>query len=241
MHTRFTKGQQGFFHKPYRRQKEKIMISNYEKQVDIGKAYFLKYDQKVLAAKFRLNMDNNYLYLTYFNTPCRIERLSGTLFEKTTDSWTECRSYETVMTIYDMLCHSTESTLPPLSGKWTPVANFAAAGASPSAEIFSQKYANAFSGKVDAVKKACISIGGALKPVLAGADITAEIPVFSFFPVLFQFWESDEEFPPQIKILWDDQTMRYLNFETTYYLQGDLLKRLQDTLLPQDQKANATQ
>lgn len=35
--------------------------------------------------------------------------------------------------------------------------------------------------------------------------------------------------------------MRYLNFETTYYLQGDLLKRLQDTLLPQDQKANATQ
>ena len=111
------------------------MISNYEKQVDIGKAYFLKYDQKVLAAKFRLNMDNNYLYLTYFNTPCRIERLSGTLFEKTTDSWTECRSYETVMTIYDMLCHSTESTLPPLSGKWTPVANFAAAGANFLTEI----------------------------------------------------------------------------------------------------------
>ena len=34
----------------------------------------------------------------------------------------------------------------------------------------------------------------------------------------------------QIKILWDDQTMRYLNFETTYYLQGDLLKRLQEIL-----------
>ena len=61
-------------------------------------------------------------------------------------------------------------------------------------------------------------------------DSTAEIPAFSFFPVLLQFWESDEEFPPQIKILWDDQTMRYLNFETTYYLQSDLLKRLQEIL-----------
>ena len=59
---------------------------------------------------------------------------------------------------------------------------------------------------------------------------SSEIPAFSFFPVLLQFWESDEEFPPQIKILWDDQTMRYLNFETTYYLQGDLLKRLQELL-----------
>ena len=90
--------------------------------------------------------------------------------------------------------------------------------------------ADFFSGKVDAVKKACVSIGGILKPALASADITAEIPAFSFFPVLLQFWESDEEFPPQIKILWDDQTMRYLNFETTYYLQGDLLKRLQEIL-----------
>lgn len=212
------------------------MISNYEKQVDIGKAYFLKYDQEALAAKFHLDMDEDALYLTYLNTPCKIERRTGTVFEKTADGWAECRSYETVMTIYDMLCHGTESRLPTLGGKWTPVANFAAAGASPSADIFSQKYANFFSGKVDAVKQACISIGGTLKPSLAGADITAEIPAFSFFPVLFQFWESDKEFPPQIKILWDDQTMRYLNFETTYYLQGDLLKRLQDALLSEDSK-----
>ena len=28
------------------------MISNYEKQVDIGKAHFLKYDQEALSAKF---------------------------------------------------------------------------------------------------------------------------------------------------------------------------------------------
>ena len=153
------------------------MISNYEKQVDIGKAHFLKYDQEALSAKFHLDLDKDYIYLTYLNTPCKIDRPSGTVFEKTSDGFAECRSYETVMTIYDMLCHGQETELPPLGGKWTPIANFAAAGASPSAEIFSQKYADFFSGKVDAVKKACVSIGGILKPGGANSRVRS-CPMF---------------------------------------------------------------
>ena len=204
----------------------KQMASNYDKQVDIGKSYFLKYDQEKLAVKFHLEMDERYLYLTYIGTPCRIERATGTVYEKNGEVYTECRSYETVMTIYDMLCHSSEPELPPLGRKWTLVANFAAAGASPSADVFSQKYADYFTGKVEKLKQSCIRLGGQIKPRLAGADVTAEISAFPFFPVLIQFWDADDEFPAQIKIMWDDQTMRYLNFETTYYLQGDLLERL---------------
>ena len=202
------------------------MVSNYDKQVDIGRAYFLKYDQEFLAEKFHLKMDEQYIYLTYIGVPYRIDRKTAAVHEKKEDAYVECRSYETVMTIYDMLCHSPEKTLPPLGGKWTPVANFAAAGASPSAEVFSQKYADAFSEKTDLLKAACLALDGEILSPLAGADVTAKIPAFPFFPVLLQFWEADDEFAPQIRILWDDQTMRYLNFETTYYLQGDLLARL---------------
>ncbi len=206
--------------------KEKRIVSNYDKQVDIGRTYFLKYDQNTLAAKFHLQMDDSYIYIRYLGTPCRIERKSGAVYEKKGADFCECRSFETVMTIYDMLCHSQEKEMAGLSGRWTPVANFAAAGASPSTDIFSQKFADAFSGKTKALEKACVQLDGTLLPRLAGADITARIQAFSFFPVLFQFWEGDDEFAPQIKILWDDQTMQYLNFETTYYLQGDLLGRL---------------
>ena len=213
------------------------MASNYDKQVDIGKSYFLKYDQEKLAVKFHLEMDEQYLYLTYIGTLCRIERATGTVYEKNGEVYTECRSYETVMTIYDMLCHSSEPELPPLGGKWTLVANFAAAGASPSADIFSQKYADYFSGKVEELKQSCIRLGGQIKPRLAGADVTAEIHAFPFFPVLIQFWDADDEFPAQIKIMWDDQTMRYLNFETTYYLQSDLLERLKMTAAKRIQPA----
>lgn len=136
----------------------KQVMSNYEKQVDIGKSYFLKYDQQLLAEKFHLETDEQYLYLTYIGTRCRIARSTGTIYEKTGGEYTECRSYETVMTIYDMLCHGDGKELPPLSGKWTLVANFAAAGASPSADVSSQKYADYFAGKTEVLKQACIRL-----------------------------------------------------------------------------------
>ena len=210
----------------YRREEDEWMVSNYDKQVDIGREYFLKYDQEFLVEKFHLEMDEQYIYLTYIGTPCRIDRETAAVYEKNSDIYVECRSYETVMTIYDMLCHGDSPTLPPLSGKWTLVGNFAAAGSSPDANLFAQKYADAFSGKTDALKDACTTIGGEILDSIAGADVTARIPVFSFVPVLLQYWEKDEEFPPQVRLLWDDQSMKYLNFETTYYLQGDLLERL---------------
>ena len=56
------------------------------------------------------------------------------------------------------------------------------------------------------------------------------IPVTSYFPVLLQFWEGDEEFPPKLMLLWDENSMAFLHYETTYYLQGDLLERLSQKL-----------
>ena len=142
----------------------------------------------------------------------------------------ECREYTIVMTIYDMLCHGTEQEIPALTGDWKLIGNFAAAGSSPDANLFAQKYADAFNGKTEALKEACKIMGGEVKARLAGADVTAQIPAFLFFPVLLQFWEGDDEFAPQIRILWDSQTMKFLNFETTYYLQGDLLDRLAELM-----------
>ena len=68
-----------------------------------------------------------------------------------------------------------------------------------------------------------MELGGIQQPRLAGADLTFQMPVVPYFNVLFQYWEADEEFPAKILILWDKVSMSYLHFETTYYLQGDLL------------------
>lgn len=201
-------------------------VSGYDLQVDVARTLFLRYDAEAIRKKYRLEADGECLYVPYLGRQYRISRSTGAVERLCGGAWAECRSYTAVMTIYDILCRDVNSPLPPLAGEWALVGSFAAAGASPGADSFTRKYAAAFAGKAEALKAACTTLGGKILPSLAGADVTAQIPAFPFFPVLLQFWDADEEFPAQIKILWDKQTLQYLKFETTYYLQGDLLEAL---------------
>lgn len=204
-------------------------MDNYELQVDIAKKLFLQYDQAMLTEKFGLQADEGYLYLTYLNTPCRICRKTGAVEEFVRDSWQECREYSTVMTIYDLLCYSKGKAAPKLSGKWCAVGTFVVTGVTET-DTFTKKYARTFDGHLEALQAACVALGGVLQERMAGADLTCKFDVTPFFPVLLQFWEGDEEFPPKLLVLWDQNTMDFMHFETTFYLQGDLLQRLKDRM-----------
>ncbi len=207
----------------------KKSASNYDLQVDIGKRIFLEYDQEVLIRKFRLEADRFWIYLNYMNTPCRINRNDGGVQEYIKSAWKECRSFSTVMTIYDLLCYHQGETAPTLAGQWCAVGTFVVTGVT-NTETFTKKYAKIFDGRVEELKLACEGLGGVLQPRMAGADVTCRIPVTSFFPVLLQFWEGDDEFPPKLMLLWDRNTDRFVHFETTFYLQGDLLERLKSRM-----------
>lgn len=200
-------------------------MDNYDLQVDIGKQIFLEYDQEMMIQKFGLEADESWIYLTYLNTPCRISRESGGIEECNCDEWRECRDFSTVMTIYDLLCYHKGETAPVLFHKWCAVGTFVVTGVTQT-EGFTRKYAKLFDGHLDVLKAACESLGGILQPPMAGADMTCLIPVTPFFPILLQFWEGDEEFSPKLLILWDRNANQFMHFETTFYLQGDLLERL---------------
>lgn len=209
---------------------KKNLSSNYDLQVDIGKKIFMEYDQEMLIRRFHLTADKMWIYLDYLHTPYRISRKTGQIQENLTeDIWRECRRYDTVMTIYDLLCYPKTETAPGLSGSWCPVSKFAVMGG-PDALGFSQKYAVLFQNHIQQLQKACVSLGGIPQKSFASADLTCMIPVTSYFPVLLQFWEGDEEFPPKLMLLWDENSMAFLHYETTYYLQGDLLERLSQKL-----------
>ena len=200
-------------------------MDNYDLQVDIAKGIFLENDQELLIRKFRLEADGQYLYLTYLNTPCRISRKTGSVEEYICETWQECRNFSTVMTLYDLLCYHKGDALPALTGEWCAVGTFAVTGVT-NTETFTKKYAAMFDGRTEKLKNACEHLGGILQQPMAGADLTCRFSVTPFFPVLLQFWEGDEEFPPKLLLLWDRNTDRFLHFETTFYLQGDLLERL---------------
>ncbi len=209
---------------------EKNIQSNYELQVDIGRRIFLEHDQERLIRKFALASNEEYIYLTYINTPCRISRKDGRIDEHLGDIWTECRSYNTVMTIYDLLCHHKGETAPALFGKWCTVGTFVIAGVQDTG-TFTNKYAVLFNDHMEALKSACEKMGGNLEPRMAGADVTCRIPVTPFFPVLLQFWGGDEEFPPKLMLMWDRNADSFLHFETTFFLQCDLFERLKNRIL----------
>ncbi len=202
-------------------------VSNYDLQVDIGKRIFLKYDQELMLRKFRLEADEKYIYLTYLNTHCRISRCSGGIEERICGQWRECRDFSTVMTIYDLLCYHKGETAPALFNQWCAVGTFVVTGVTQT-DTFTKKYAKLFDGRLEELKVACEKLGGVLLERMAGADLTCKFQVTPFFPVLLQFWEGDDEFPPKLLILWDRNTDSFLHFETTFYLQGDLLERLKN-------------
>ncbi len=204
-------------------------MDNYDLQVDIAKRIFLQYDQELLIRKFRLDTDEQWIYLTYLHTPCRISRKTGGVEEYVCDTWQECRSFSSVMTIYDLLCYHEGEYAPALLEAWCTVGTFVVTGVTQT-DTFTKKYAKFFHGRLLDLQAACEKLGGVLQPPMAGADLTCRFPVTPFFPVLLQFWEGDDEFPPKLILLWDRNTDQFMHFETTFYLQGDLLERLQNSI-----------
>lgn len=206
--------------------------SNYDKMVYVARDIFLEYDQEKLIRKFQLSADDEWIYLEYLKTSCRISRESGRVEEELSAGvWSECCAYNTVMTIYDLLCYSKGDEAPVLSGEWCTSANFLVISGSPPGGNFTQKFAELFQKHKDGLKMACENLGGIPHQSAAKADIAYMIPVTSYFPVVVQLWEGDEEFPPELLLLWDKNAMDFLHFETSFFLQFDLLSRLENQIL----------
>ena len=209
---------------------KETVISNYDRQVDIGRRIFMEYNQDKIIRKYELLADEHWIYLDYLDTSYRISRENGKIEEQQKENcWKECRSYDTVMTIYDLLCYAKGDTAPVLYGAWQTLGNFAV-GSSPGTGAFTKKYAKQFRNSAEKLKAACKKLGGIMQKPMARADVTCLIPVTSFFPVLLQFWDGDEEFDPELVLLWDKNSNQFLHFETMFYLQGDLLDRIKNKL-----------
>lgn len=206
------------------------ITSNYDRQVDIGRRIFMEYNQDKIIRKYELLADEHWIYLDYLDTSYRISRENGKIEEQQKENcWKECRSYDTVMTIYDLLCYAKGDTAPVLYGAWQTLGNFAV-GSSPGTGAFTKKYAKQFRNSAEKLKAACKKLGGIMQKPMARADVTCLILVTSFFPVLLQFWDGDEEFDPELVLLWDKNSNQFLHFETMFYLQGDLLDRIKNKL-----------
>lgn len=201
------------------------MPSNYEKMRDQARALFLTHDQAGMIDRWALAHDDDFLYVDYFSQPLRIDRATAQVSHAGEPAPGTYRGQSFVnesMALFDLLTLS--PTRPRAAGRWASISSLGGIiGAGHDRTLSHEGTAAKFAGRMDALARACERLRG----VPAGkADVDYAVPVFHDFAIRFQFWDGDDEFPANIKYLFDENALQYMHYETLWYVMGNLADRL---------------
>ena len=193
---------------------------NYRLQVEGAKKYFLRYDQKSLMEKLGLTCDPDYLYTQMLSTPYRIHRRTGAV-ERLEGEWTETNDHGEVMTLLDLVCDSRDDRYP--ARRWQNMSGFSAVSHRSLLENQADPFAQTIADNQEGFQRACRNLQGETGP---GGDISYALPFFEGLQVAVQFWEGDDEFPPRVRWLWDENALMYLKYETMWFALGMVRSRI---------------
>lgn len=195
-------------------------MNNYQRVLPEARRLFLKWNQQKMIERYGLRYDDEYIYIDFLSEAFRIHRKSAVVTCLSAPD--QPAGFFEALAIYDYLCR--DNALTALSGRFCRVnALRCAAQSSPNTSALHQKWAERFQDHFPALQKAVEEVGFAAFPQ---GDAACMLSVFNGFPIVFQFWLGDEEFPPSVSFLWDENTPDYLKYETTYYVMDCVLERL---------------
>ena len=200
------------------------MASNYEKMAEGARAYFLKMDQAAMIGRWKLEHDEDRLYVTYFGERMAIDRHTGALIPLEPEGvYRSPDGVNETMALFDLLAYP--ATRPRAAGRWASISALGGIiGAGHDRTLSHEATAAKFSGRTDALRAACERLGGV---PLGRSDVGYAIPVFEDFGIWFQFWEGDDEFPANIKYLFDENALQFMHYETLWYVMNSLADRLE--------------
>lgn len=188
-------------------------ISNYDQVIENWRRKFLEMDQEELIRKFQLEADEEFLYVVYFSRKLRINRESGEITDEG-----KRPGFDTVMNIYNTFYYS--SSHPVASGNlvaFRQVKRVYPFEAAYRRTIIS-RLQDTFSGKTDALRKACEALGGTPLPQ---GDVGYVLPVFPFLNIAVLFWDKDEEFDAQANMLFDSEITEFMHEENVVCVAAD--------------------
>ncbi len=197
------------------------MTDNYLVQARQAQERFLGYDQEALVGKLGIGFDEGYFYPAMLGMSYRLSRGTGELERREGDNWVSASTHAEVMTLLDLICDSREDRF--LTGRWKNMSSFGLlfhqnlleGQRDPWAELFQERQAD--------FRRACLALQG---KALAMGDICYAIELFDGLAIAVQLWLGDEEFPPNLRFLWDENALMYLKYETMYFAKGLLLERI---------------
>ena len=199
-------------------------MDNYYRALLYARELFMNWDQSRIISRCGLRSDKEYIYMNFLGEPWRIARESG-IAECIAAAPRE-GNFSEALSIYDYFCR--EEALAPLSGRYCPANSLPhLAQSNPSTGDFHQKSADFLQEHIPALREALAQMGIAPYPK---GDAACLFPVFDGFNAVFQFWEADEDFPPSVCFLWDENTRDRLKYETLYYIMGCFLEKLRSRI-----------
>ena len=193
---------------------------NYAIQAEEARLRFLTYDQSAMPAQ----KDGEYLYLHFCGFAYRICRADGHLFRRVGDDWFPADSHGEVLTVYDYLCYAKPGRAPARA----PVSMaFLGGHVHTDLAAASGSLERAIDRDSAAFRRACLALGGR---ECDGGDACFELDLFEDLPVRLRLWHADEDFPPQLDLLWDRNTLQFLRYETTWFAAGVLRSRIRERM-----------
>lgn len=198
---------------------------NYQIQARQARQYFLRYDQTALIRKLNLKSDEDYLYAVMLCKLYRIHRRTGDIQRQGGEIWTDANTFSEVMVLLDLVCDSREDRW--LTGRWKNMQSFGLMFHRNLLEDEKDPFAEAIQENMDAFRAVCREMKGISIP---GGDISTAIELFDGLRIGILFWEGDEEFAPRVRILWDENALQYIKYETMHFAVGMLKSRILDKM-----------
>jgi len=199
--------------------------NNYLIQAQQAKDRFLTYDQDDLIAKLKLRHDADYFYPAMLGKQYRLHRRTGDLQQQTPGGWADANTFGQVMTLLDLVCDSRPDRW--VSGRWKNMLSFGLMFHQNLLENQRDPWAEKFEANPDLFRRACLALGG--RPLPQG-DIAYAIEVFDGLELVLQLWFGDEEFPANLRFLWDENALMYIKYETMHFARGLLLEQIAELM-----------
>lgn len=197
-------------------------MDNYEISRDRAQAYFLGFAQDAIIRAWGLKHDEENLYVRFFGRDYAVSRREGTI----THRWSgEAAGFSEVLSIFDLLCHAGENKT--VSGQYAPVNSLKGRPPMGVGTDFYMGVASRFDRDVDAFAQACKELGGT--PVNMG-DLGFRFPVFGELSVILKFYRADEDFSASVTLLWDENMLQFVFYETVFYMAGHLLGTIEEKM-----------
>ena len=127
------------------------------------------------------------------------------------------------LNIYTLLWYCRDNAVQ--SGDFRPFETLRSAG--PFGPAFKKgvlrPFAEAFSGRTEALKAAFEKLGGRMLPI---SEAGYQLNAFECMPVQFYFWDGDEEFPAQANILFDYNCTDFIHVESIVTIATEGIHRI---------------